>query len=63
MCVGTELSSKKKTVIWPEEDADETEDDVEHTLFLHYVSKALDWTSNCLALPGVWWNYCDAVRL
>ena len=35
LCVGAELSSENKAVVWPEE---EWEEDVQHTLFLHYVS-------------------------
>ena len=36
---GVELTSKKKATVWPpdEEDEDETEDDIEQTLFLHNV--------------------------
>ena len=36
---GVELTSKKKATVWPpdEEDEDDTEDDIEQTLFLHNV--------------------------
>ena len=38
---------------WPDEDEEESEEDVEHTLFLHYVSRAPVWDESLLGLCAV----------